>query len=134
MCAGCTYDFFLQGKLAIPGYTFESPFIDVTIKGYDTDSTAIQALVSGQVQGAMSATPTLEKAIEKGQPIRLVGDPLFYEPLSVAFDKESELDQASLVAAVSDIIDRCTPTGTLTDLSMQWYGTDLTTSNDSTSS
>ena len=76
-----------------------------TVKGYDTDSTAIQALVSGQVDGAMSATPTLEAAIEKGQPIRLVGDPLFYEPLSVAFDKESELDQASLVAAVSDIVD-----------------------------
>ena len=55
----------------IPGYTFESP-IDVDIKGYDTDSTAIQALVSGQVDGAMSATPTLEAAIKKGQPIRLV--------------------------------------------------------------
>ena len=104
VCAGCTYDFFLQGTLDIPGYTFESP-IDVDIKGYDTDSTAIQALVSGQVDGTMSATPTLEAAIKKGAPIRLVGDPLFYEPLSVAFDKESELDQASLVAAVSDIVD-----------------------------
>ena len=63
-----------------------------------------------------------------------MGDPLFYEPLSVAFDKESELDQASLVAAVSDIIDTMHSDGSLTDLSMQWYGTDLTTSNDSTSS
>ncbi|MFI5392391.1 MAG: transporter substrate-binding domain-containing protein [Myxococcota bacterium] len=134
VCAGCTYDFYLQNKLQIPGYTFESPFTDITVKGYDTDSTAIQALVSGQVQGAMSATPTLEKAIEKGQPIRIVGDPLFYEPLSVAFDKESELDQASLVAAVSDIIDTMHSDGSLTDLSMQWYGTDLTTSNESTSS
>ena len=42
VCAGCTYDFFLQGTLDIPGYTFEPP-IDVDIKGYDTDSTAIQA-------------------------------------------------------------------------------------------
>jgi len=134
VCSGCTYDFYLTGKLAIPGYTFESPFTDITVKGYDTDSTAIQALVSGQVQGAMSATPTLEKAAEKGQPIRIVGDPLFYEPLSVAFDKESELDQASLVAAVSDIIDEMHADGSLTDLSMQWYGTDLTVSNESTSS
>ena len=130
MCAGCTYDFFLQGTLDIPGYTFEPPIATSTIKGYDTDSTAIQALVSGQVDGAMSATPTLEGAIEKGQPIRLVGDPLFYEPLSVAFDKESELDQASLVAAVSDIVDEMHADGTLTDLSMQWYDTDLTVSNE----
>ena len=134
MCAGCTYDFFLQGTLDIPGYTFESPSSTSTMKGYNTDSTAIQALVSGQVEGAMSATPTLEGAIKKGQPIRLVGDPLFYEPLSVAFDKESELDQASLVAAVSDIIDKMHADGTLTDLSMQWYGTDLTVSNESISS
>ena len=67
VCAGCTYDFFLQGTLNIPGYTFESP-IDVDIKGYNTDSTAIQALVSGQVDGTMSATPTLEAAIKKGRP------------------------------------------------------------------
>ena len=51
VCAGCTYDFYLQGTLDIPGYTFESPFTDITVKGYDTDSTAIQALVSGQVAG-----------------------------------------------------------------------------------
>jgi hypothetical protein len=38
------------------------------------------------------------------------------------------------VAAVSDIIDTMHSDGSLTDLSMQWYGTDLTTSNDSTSS
>ena len=43
------------------------------IKGFDTDSTAIQALVSGQVDGTMSATPTLEAAIKKGQPIKLAG-------------------------------------------------------------
>ena len=130
VCAGCTYDFFLQGTLDIPGYTFESP-IDVDIKGYDTDSTAIQALVSGQVDGAMSATPTLEGAIKKGQPIRLVGDPLFYEPLSVAFDKESGTRPTfQLVAAVSDIIDEMHTDGTLTDLSMQWYDTDLTVSNE----
>jgi polar amino acid transport system substrate-binding protein len=129
VCAGCTYDFFLQGTLNIPGYTFDPP-IDANVKGYDTDSTAIQALVSGQVDGTMSATPTLEGAIKKGQPIRIVGDPLFYEPLSVAFDKESELDQASLVAAVSDIIDKMHSDGSLTDLSMQWYGTDLTVSNE----
>ncbi|HEY6567019.1 MAG TPA: transporter substrate-binding domain-containing protein [Actinomycetota bacterium] len=130
VCSGCTYDFFLQGTLDIPGYTFESP-IDVTIKGFDTDSTAIQALVSGQVDGAMSATPTLEAAIKKGQPIKLVGEPLFYEPLSVAFDKESELDQAALAAAVSEIVDGLHADGTLSELSMEWFGTDLTVSSES---
>ncbi|MGH2631064.1 MAG: transporter substrate-binding domain-containing protein [Actinomycetota bacterium] len=126
LCAGCTYDFFLQGTLNIPGYTFESPISDPVIKGFDTDSTAIQALESGQADAVMSATPTLQAAIDKGRPMQLLGEPLFFEPLAVAFDKSSELDPASLNAAVSGIVDEMHADGTLTELSMQWYGEDLT--------
>lgn len=126
VCAGCTYDFWLQGTLDIPGYTFESPIVDPVIKGFDTDSTAIQALDSGQADAVMSATPTLQGAIDKGRPMQLLGDPLYFEPLSVAIDKSSELDQTSFAAAVSDIIDEMHADGTLTELSMEWYGEDLT--------
>lgn len=129
VCSGCTYDFFLQGTLNIPGYTFDSPITDPVIKGFDTDSTAIQALQAGQVDAVMSATPTLEAAIEKGKPMELLGDPLFYEPLSVALDKSSDLDQASLLEAVSGIVEELHTDGTLTELSMQWYGEDLTVEN-----
>ena len=130
VCAGCTYDFFLQNTLDIPGYTFESPISDPVIKGFDTDSTAIQALESGQADAVMSATPTLQSAIDKGRSMQLLGDPLYYEPLSVAIDKSSELDQASLVEAVSGIIKEMHADGTLTEISMEWYGEDLTVSNE----
>jgi|SRR5687767_2009777 polar amino acid transport system substrate-binding protein len=126
VCSGCTYDFFLQGTLNIPGYTFESPIADPIIKGFDTDSTAIQALQAGQVDAVMSATPTLQAAIDKGRPMQLLGEPLFYEPLSVAIDKSSELDQASLVTEVSAIVDEMHADGSLSELSMEWYGEDLT--------
>ena len=82
----------------------------------------------------MSATPTLQGAIDKGKPIRLVGDPLFYEPLAVGFDKSSALDDAALLAAVSTIIEDMHADGTLTDLSMQWYGEDLTKAGPDSSS
>lgn len=126
VCSGCTYDFYLQGTLNIPGYTFESPISDPVIKGFDTDSTAIQALQAGQVDAVMSATPTLQSAIDKGRPMQLLGEPLFAEPLSVAMDKSSELDQASLVAEVSAIVEALHADGTLTDLSIEWFGEDLT--------
>lgn len=126
VCSGCTYDFFLQGTLNIPGYTFESPISDPVIKGFDTDSTAIQALQAGQVDAVMSATPTLQAAIDKGRPMQLLGEPLFSEPLSVAMDKSSELDQASLVAEVSAIVEGLHADGTLSELSMEWFGEDLT--------
>jgi len=127
VCSGCTYDFFLQGTLDIPGYTFESPIVDPVIKGFDTDSTVIQALEAGQVDAAMSAMPTLQSAIDQGRPMQLLGEPLFYEPLSVAIDKASELDQASFVAAVSDIIEEMHTDGSLSELSKEWFkGADLT--------
>jgi polar amino acid transport system substrate-binding protein len=73
VCAGCTYDFFLQKTLNIPGYTFDFVIDDAEIVGYDTDSTAIQDLSLGdglRLDAAISALLTLEKAVEKGKPIR----------------------------------------------------------------
>ena len=59
-------------------------------------------------------------------PIRLVGDPVFYEPLAVAFDKEVE-DNDSLVEAVDAIVGEMHEDGTLSGLSDEWYeGIDYT--------
>jgi polar amino acid transport system substrate-binding protein len=123
-----TYELYLERKLDIPGYDFQYLVpADVTIKTYDTDSSAIQDLVLGRVDGAFSAIPTLQGAIDNGKPIQLLGDPAFFEPLSVAIDKSAPLDTASLVAKISEIIDQMHQDGTLTELSMKWYGEDLTT-------
>ena len=74
----------------------------------------------------ISATPTLQGAIDKGRPIKIVGDPVFSEPLAAAFDKSAPLDITSLVEEVGQIIEDMHEDGTLTDLSMKWYGEDLT--------
>ena len=130
VCAACTYDLWLQQSLDIPGYTFEYFVDDPEIVTYDTDSTVIQDLSLGdgaRLDAMISAKPTLEGAIEKGRPIKLVGDPVFYEPLAVAFDQASAADAQSLVDRVGEIIEEMHGDGTLTALSMQWYGEDLTT-------
>lgn len=125
---GTTYQAYLEQNLNIPGYTFDYAISNAQVVTYNTDSTAIQDLAvgGGRIDAVMSATPTLEQAIKKGTPIRLVGDPLFYEPLAVAFDKSSPTDPQSLVDAVSKIVDEMHADGTLSRLSMQWYGKDLT--------
>jgi polar amino acid transport system substrate-binding protein len=127
VCGSCTYESYLNRDLNIPGYTptYVVPE-DITIKTYDTDSTAIQDLVLGRLDAAMSAVPTLQGAIDKGKPIQLLGDPVFFEPLAVAVDKSAPLDDASLVSKLSEIIDAMHADGTLTELSMKWYGEDLT--------
>ena len=128
VCGGCTYDSYLQGKL-----TFDEPvpsvITDPKIKTYDTDSTAIQDLALGdgaRLDAVISAKPTLEQAIKDGSKIKIVGDPLYYEPLAVAVDKESQLDPQSLVDKLSEIIQEMHDDGTLSELSMKWYGVDLT--------
>ena len=76
-------------------------------------------------QGWITAAPTVQQAIDDGLPVVAVGDPIFYEPLAVAFDKSVE-DSDTLVEAVDRIIGEMHADGTLTDLSMDWYGEDLT--------
>ena len=69
----------------------------------------------------MSALPTLNEAIKSGYPLRVVGEPGFYEPLAVATDKgDPELD-----AKITEIVNAMHEDGTLTKLSEKWYGVDL---------
>jgi polar amino acid transport system substrate-binding protein len=129
VCSGCTYDFYLEKTLDIPGEEIEFVIDDAEIKGYDTDSSAINDLEIGdgrRLDAVISATPTLEGAVDKGKAIKLVGDPIFYEPLAVAIDRNAPEDPQPLVDAISAIIEEMHADGTLTELSMKWYETDLT--------
>lgn len=133
VCGACSYDFFLQKELhiQIPGYEFDYVIDDADIRTYDTDTTAIRDLSLGdgvRLDAVISALPTLQEAIDSGEPIKILGDPLFYEPLAVAVDRQAPLDPASLVDEVSQIVDEMHSDGTLTELSMKWYDEDLTTS------
>lgn len=130
VCAGCTYDFYLEKSLEIPGEQIEFVIDDAEIRGYDTDTSAINDLEIGdgrRLNAVMSATPTLEGAVEKGKAIKIVGDPVFYEPLAVAIDQNAPEDPMPLVEAITEIIDEMHADGTLSELSMKWYGADLTT-------
>jgi polar amino acid transport system substrate-binding protein len=129
VCGGCTYDFYLQGTLNIPREEIEFVVDDPEIKTYNTDTSAIADLEIGdgdRLDAVISALPTLEGAIEKDKPLKIVGDPLYYEPLAVAIDKNSPEDPMPLVEEISSIIEDMHADGTLSELSEKWYGTDLT--------
>ncbi len=135
VCGACTYDLYLQDRLEIAPYEagkgvkIPSEVSDPTIVTYDTDSTAIQDLELGdgrRLDAVISAQPTLEAAIDRGAPLKIVGSPLYYEPLSVAIDKSSKLDPTSFVERVSEIVTEMHEDGTLSGLSQKWYKADLT--------
>jgi polar amino acid transport system substrate-binding protein len=129
-CASCTYEFFVEKSLNISGFEFDFVIDDAKGTGYDTDTTALQDLALGdgtRLDAVMTSEPTAQAFIDAGNPVRIVGDPVFGEPLAIAFDKESELDGASLQDAVDGIVADMHEDGTLTELSKNWYdGIDVT--------
>ncbi len=134
VCVGeaTTYLDWIEGSLTLPesaGEVAEVPEgMEATTLTTDIDcATAWQAGRTDEFAGWLTALPTAQGAIDDGFPVKLVGDPVFYEPLAVGFDKAVE-DNDSLVAAVDAIIGQMHADGTLTELSEKWYdGTDLTT-------
>ncbi|HEX6148718.1 transporter substrate-binding domain-containing protein [Nocardioides sp.] len=125
VCGGCTYEQYLDGSLSMSGFTFDFVIDDATVKGYDTDTTALQDLALGdgdRLDAAMTSATVAQGYVDEGNPVKVVGDPLFYEPLSVAIDKSSDLDPASLVEATDTIVGEMHKDGTLTGFSEEWFG------------
>lgn len=126
VCSGCTYDNFLTKSLDIEGYEFDFVIDDAEVAGYDTDTTALQDLANGRVDAAITSVTTAQGYIDAGNPVKIVGDPVFYEPLSVGFDRSSDPSSESLYEAVDKIVGEMHADGTLTEFSEKWYGLDLT--------
>jgi polar amino acid transport system substrate-binding protein len=128
-CASCTYEFFVDKSLNISGFDFDFVIDDAKGTGYDTDTTALQDLALGdgtRLDAVMTSEPTAVAFAEEN-PVRIVGDPVFGEPLAIAFDKDSELDGATLLEEVDRIVADMHEDGTLSQLSEKWYdGIDVT--------
>ena len=124
VCADCTYQFFIEKTLEIAGFEFDFVIDDATVAGYDTDTTALQDLALGdgtRVDAVMTASYIAQEFVDAGNPVKIVGDPLFGEPLAVAFDKSSELDGTTLVETVDGIVADMHEDGTLSGFSETWY-------------
>ncbi len=129
VCGGCTYENYLKKNLVIDAEgapPFEYAVTPGEIRSYETDTNVFDDLRIGdgkRLDAGLSALPTIEEAIKNGYPLKVVGDPVFYEPLSVAIDK----GDAEFGAKVAEIIAAMRADGTLTRLSTKWYGVDLST-------
>lgn len=129
-CSGCTYDAYIAGTLQIPGEEITFVVKDAQFTGYDTDTSALQDLALGdgvRLDAVLTALPTGQGFIASGKPIKQLGDPVYFEYLSAAFDKNSQLDNKSFRAKVDEIIKQLHSDGTLKQLSEQYYQADLAT-------
>jgi polar amino acid transport system substrate-binding protein len=127
---GTTYDKYLAGQLEIPGETINLVVQNAQFVGYETDINALQDLALGdgvRLDAVLTAQPTGEGSIKDGLPLKQLGDPVFFEYLAAAIDKESQIDPVPLAKKVTEIIQGLHSDGTLLQLSQKYYGADLTT-------
>lgn len=129
-CTGCTYDFYLDGTLAIPGETIDFVVDNADFAGYETDLNALQDLALGdgvRLDAVLTALPTGQGAISDGLPLKQLGEAVYFEYLGAAIDKAHSLDPVPFAQRVTEVIQELHNDGTLLRFSQEYYGLDLTT-------
>ncbi len=132
LCAGVstTYDTWLnRGDLGLPATSiYAQPPEGVVPVLLDTDQECAQALAAGRKDfvGYVTSQTVVNANIAAGLPVKQLGSPVYSEELAPAYDKASSLDTTSLRAEVDKIITAMHADGTLSALSIQWFGEDLT--------
>lgn len=124
-----TYEQYLQRNLQIDAagaapvtYRIDNPQIVL----YDEEPQGIEDLSLGdgaRLDGMIVGILTAEHYIKNGKPVRIVGEPLFYEPISIAVDK----GDAEFAAKITEIIEAMRADGTLKKISEKRLGVDVTT-------
>jgi polar amino acid transport system substrate-binding protein len=127
-----TYDRYLNKDLELVGVKLK--YLDwkaSKVTTYPTDANAIEDIALGdgvRLDAVLTAKPTIFEATKSGCgsgcPIKMLGEPVYYEHLSVALDK-SRPNSESLLKKLNEILSSMYKDGTLVALSMQFYGTDL---------
>jgi polar amino acid transport system substrate-binding protein len=124
-----TYQSWLEGTLnLIDAPEPAEPPADTTVTTFSTDTECADAIASGRddFSGWLTSITVAQAAIAEGAAFVEVGDPVFYEPLSVATDKSAPTHDA-LNAELDRIIQEMHDDGSLTELSEQWFdGVDYT--------
>ena len=129
--SGTTYETYLDPKQELGiggGEKIVYQVKDVKSRPYTTDMEAVQDLALGdgvRIDGVLTSGFVIQEAGKKGIPIKVVGEPVYYEPLAAASDK-ARAGSADLVKKVSEIFEAMHADGTLTKFSMKWFGFEVT--------
>ena len=130
VCAGeaTTYDEWLNGTLDFgTGQDLGKPPAGIKTTTLPTDTDCADQWKAGRYdfEGWLSSITTVEGAIKAGLPLVKVGDPVYFEPLAVAVDKSGPAD-TDFMPILKKIVDDMHADGTLSTMSMKWFGADLT--------
>jgi polar amino acid transport system substrate-binding protein len=98
---------------------------DPVVVTYDVEEDAFNALAKGdgvELDAMVNYLPVFMEEIKKGKPFRIIGQPLYRVPQSVAVLP----GDAEFAAKLKDVVEGMHKDGTLSKLSLQWLDFDMT--------
>lgn len=129
ICAGCTFEAYLNGTLEIPGEKIKYRIKNAQVTAYASEDPSIQALSLGdgvELDAIMTILPKARAAIESGAPVKILDGPVLFTYASLTLDRSSERDQQRLLTEINRILADMHATGKLKELSLYYQGVDLT--------
>jgi len=99
-------------------YRIEQP----VVVSYPDKDEALRAVVRRDVDATVTSMVTARGAIDGGAPLRIVPGFLFFEPVAVAIAKGDDVFKQR----IADIVQGMHEDGSLTEMSLKWFGIDLT--------
>lgn len=124
-----TYLDWVNGALDLnPGDIYAQAPAGIKVVELSTDQECPQALQAGRDDfvAYVTSKTVVDSNLAAGMTVKQLGGDLFREKNAIAIDKASPLDPTSLVEAVDNSVKEMHADGTLSALSVQWFGTDLT--------
>lgn len=134
LCAGVatTYEAWINNditSLGLPAKSiYATPPTGTKAFTLETDQECAQSIAEGRTDfaGYVTSSIVVDANIATGMPIRKLGNPVFSEDLAIAIDKSTTLNTDSLLKLIDNTITAMHNDGTLSALSIQWFGQDLT--------
>lgn len=104
---------------------FEYQIDQPVVRLFAEKADAMAALTQGHgtvLDGVVTSLAHAQAAVAEGLPVRMVAGFLFFEPLAIAVDKADP----AFAAEVGGAVEALRSDGTLSRLSVEWFGIDLT--------
>lgn len=121
------YELYLKrtpfGIVGMPPFTYK--INDPVIVSFEHEEDAVAALEKGdgvEIDGFVNSLPLVLELIKSGKPFRVIGQPLYRIPQSVAIQPGDPEFSAEIAAVIKQMQDD----GTLSKLSKKWFNLDLT--------
>jgi polar amino acid transport system substrate-binding protein len=123
-CTGCTHELYLRHNLVLPGITFTYQVTDPKVVTYDVETGGLKAVSDGKLAAFLCAEAVGRAAIASGLKLRALDPPAFTSMLTGFVDKKSGLADGPFVSRINQIIAGLHANGTLSALSVKYFGVD----------